>query len=343
MRRKLFMKFKLLTTLVLLITILLTGCNSTEKKAEIESKPQSQQAISTPADKTSQAPPKTEEIFDSKKYAGKFTVRFFHVDEKTSDSWDSMLIQTPDGVNMLIDAGLPQMGPKIAEYLKKLNIAKIDIAVATHLHVDHIGGYQDILNSVPVSKLLMPNFRDYNTATAKNFLSTVDSKNIPIQYAREGDEFKLGKDVKVEILNPEFDITVPEGVTPEKGAYFLNDRSVVLKMTYGEKTFLFAADLYRDREFDLVAKKKDMLDVDVLKAPHHGADTSSAFDFINAVSPKITFVTSILPNKSVYDRYRKAGSEVYATGLDGNLLLVCDGKSINVIQEHERKVKNLYN
>lgn len=343
MRNQFIKKFRFLTAVLLLAAFILTGCNSEEKKTAVETKTQSQPAASTAADKTIQAPVKTDEIFDSKKYEDKFTVRFFHVDQKTTDSWDSMLIQTPDGVNMLIDAGIPEMGPKITEYLKKLNVKKIDIAVATHLHIDHIGGYPDVFNSVPVEKILMPNFRDYNTSTAKKFLDTAASKNIPIEYAKEGDEFKLGKDVKVEILNPEFDITVPEGVIPEKGAYFLNDRSTVLKLTYGEKTFLFAADLYKDREFDLVRKIKDKLDVDVLKAPHHGGDTSSTFDFINAVSPKITFITSVSPSKVVYDRYRKAGSEVYATGIDGNLLLVCDGKNISVIQEHERKAKSLYN
>lgn len=288
---------------------------------------------------------KTGEIFDAQKYAGQFTIRYFNADVQGTggDWWDSMLVQTPDGVNMLIDSGLEPVGPKVIEYLKKLGVKKLDYAVATHLHTDHIGGYVSILNEIPVDTLMMPNFTAYNSSIAKKFLGTINAAKAKVEYAKAGTAFQLGKDVKVEVLNPEMDIKVPENVVPEKDIYFINNMSIVLKMTYKQRTFLFTGDIYKDQEFKMVEQLKEKLDADVVKAPHHGSNTSSSLDFVEAVSPKVTIMTSLSPGKEAYDKYRRAGSEVYITGHNGTVLVVSDGDKINVICEKERDMKGYYN
>jgi len=287
---------------------------------------------------------KTDEIFDSSRYSDKLTIRFFHtgVPVDGSAEGDLILITAPDGANMLIDAGLPECGPILVEFLDRLNVKKLDYAVGTHMHIDHIGGYVDVLNNIGVDRMIFPNFTNYNTSTAKGLLATVDTKKIPVEIVKKGDTFKLGEYVDIEVLSPEWDIIVPEGTVPEKSAGFINNHSLVLKMIYNNNTFLFPADIYWEREDILVAEQEEKLKVDVLKVPHHGSSTSSSIKFVNAVDPKITVMTGISPDKEVYDRYKRKGSDVYITGLDGNILVVSDGNNIEVIQEHERTIKGYY-
>lgn len=288
---------------------------------------------------------KTDEIFDPLAYSDKLTVRFFHTGiavEDGSSEGDLILITTPDGARMLIDAGLPDCGPILVDYLHKLGVEKLDYAVTTHMHIDHIGGYVEVLNNIRVDTMVFPNFINYNTSTAKGLLATVDNKKIRVEIVKKGDRFKLGEDVDIEVLSPEYDIVVPEGTVPEKSAGFLNNNSLVLKMTYKNNTFLFTADIYWEREDILIEEQGENLKVDVLKVPHHGSHTSSSARFVNVVEPKIAIMTSISPSKEVYDRYKRKGSNIYITGLDGNILVISDGENIKVIQEHERTIKGYY-
>lgn len=287
---------------------------------------------------------RTDEIFDSEKYIGKLTVRFFHtgVPVEGSAEGDLILVTSPDGATMLIDAGLPECGPKLVQYLEMLEVRKLDYAVGTHMHIDHIGGYPDVINYIDIDKAIVPNFIDYDTSIAKKFLASLENKKIPIEIVKKGDTFKLGEYVDIEVLAPEWDIVIPEGTIPEKSAGFVNNHSLVLKMTYGENSFLFTADIYWEREDILVAEQKEKLKVDVLKVPHHGSHTSSSINFVNTVEPEIAIITSLSPNKDVYNRYKRVGSNIFITGLDGNLLIVSDGENIEVIQEHERSIKGYY-
>lgn len=288
---------------------------------------------------------KTDEIFDPLAYSDKLTVRFFHTGiavEDGSSEGDMILITTPDGARMLIDAGLPDCGPVLVDFLRKLGVEKLDYAVATHMHIDHIGGYVEVLNSISVDTMVFPNLINYNTSTAKGLLATVDNKKIKTEIVKKGDRFKLGEHVDIEVLSPEYDIVVPEGTVPEKSAGFLNNNSLVLKMTYKNNTFLFTADIYWEREDILIEEQGVNLKVDVLKVPHHGSHTSSSIRFVNAVEPKIAIMTSLSPSKEVYDRYKRKGSDIYITGLDGNILVISDGDNIEVIQEHERTIKGYY-
>lgn len=287
---------------------------------------------------------KTDEIFDGIKYKDRLTIRFFHIGIPIDGSaeGDLILITTPEGVTMLIDAGLPECGQELIKYLEKLNIKRLDYAVATHMHIDHIGGYIDILKNIEVGKIIVPNFIEYNTSFAKNFLSLAETKNIPIEIVKKGDLFYLGDYVKVEVLAPEWEIIIPKGTVPEKSAGFINNYSLVMKMIYKENSFLFTGDIYWEREDILIAEQEEELKIDLLKVPHHGSHTSSSIGFVQATYPKIAIMTSISPNKEVYSRYKRAGSDIYITGIDGNILVISDGDQIEVIQEHDRKIKGYY-
>lgn len=329
-------KFKLLPIVIVSTVLLLAACSQKENKASNQQPDVKTSSAQTSIKESTEQVVRTDEIFDNKKYANQFTVRFFSIDA-TKKSGDSMLIQTPDGVTMLIDSGLEECGPQVANYLKKLGIKKLDYIVASHLHVDHIGGFPSIISSFEVAKALIPDF-PYNSGPNKRFQESLTAKNINTEFLREGDTFQLGKEVKVEILNPEPTIVVPPSIVPENSESFVNDRSIVMRITYKQRSFLFVGDIYQTRERQLVENMKEKLDVDVLKAPHHGADTSSSLAFINSVSPKYTiFTVNQFQSKDVYDKYRKADSNAYVTGVDGNILLISDGDNISVITEKNRK------
>ena len=217
----------------------------------------------------------------------------------------------------------------------KVLLERFDYAVATHPHHDHIGGYIYIINKVPIKQFLMINV-PHSTRTYARFIESIQDKKIPVEYLEEGDEFLFGNDISIDVLNPEKG-TGPHNVPEEMPAEIMNDYSLVMKLTYGEKSFLFTGDIYIPREQKLIESKKDMLDSDFIKAPHHGESTSSSSPFIQAVSPEHTVMTiNILQSLGVYKLYRKYGSVVHITGIDGNILLKCDGKEIEIVTEKDR-------
>ena len=341
-----YKKIVVFLLLILSLAVVFTACvNKSESALSPDKQTDTVDNQKTSSNEETQtANSKTDEIFDAIKYKGKLTIRFFNTDVpiEGSSEGDLILITSPDGANMLIDAGLPESGEVLVEYLKKLNIEKLDYAVCTHMHIDHIGGYIHVLNNFEVSKMFFPNFTEYNSKTVKTVKGIIEEKNIPVEIVKTGDTIKLGESVEFEVLAPEEDIIVPNGTVPEKSNGFINNNSIVLRMTYMEKTFLFPADIYWEREDILIAEQGEKLKVDLLKVPHHGSSTSSSFNFVNAVEPEYAVITSRSPDKEVYDRYKRKGTRLFITGLDGNILVICDGTDIEVIQEHERKIKGYY-
>ncbi|TNJ63515.1 MBL fold metallo-hydrolase [Paenibacillus hemerocallicola] len=88
-------------------------------------------------------------IFATKPYRGLLTVRYLDL-QHAEASGDSIVVQSPDGKTMLIDAGTPAVGPQVVTYLDRLGIDKIDIAVNTHPHPDHIGGFESVFRAKTV-------------------------------------------------------------------------------------------------------------------------------------------------------------------------------------------------
>lgn len=278
---------------------------------------------------------RTGEIFNTEKYKDKFQVRFFSL-EADKKAGDSMLITTPDGKNMLIDAGIKEVGTQVIDYLNMLGIEKLDYVVASHYHSDHIGGLSAVISEFDVGEVMATDL-PYNSSLKKQLDEAVSRKNLEIRYLKSGDTFLIGNEVNVEVINPEPEIVIPEGVIPEQSNDFVNNRSIVMKLTYKNNSFLFTGDIYYEREKELVENASEIIDADVLKVPHHGHDTSSSNEFIQAVSPSISVITSNSAfSMDRYKKYRSEGSDVYITGIDGNVLVVSDGENISVITEKDR-------
>ncbi|MFC0472429.1 ComEC/Rec2 family competence protein [Halalkalibacter kiskunsagensis] len=277
-------------------------------------------------------PSRTAELFDETKHMGMLQIRYLDLKADTK-SGDAILLQSPDGEAMLIDAGMVATGQELDNYLNQLNIEKLDYAVATHPHHDHIGGYHTLFHSKQIGVLLMPDL-PHTTQTYKTFIDLSNKKKIKTQYVQANDTFMLGDEVEVEIVSPSFTALGKARNKRNLSTAEVNNLSLVIKVTYRNNTFLFTGDIYKKQEKELIKQTKDKLDVDLLHAPHHGDSTSSSQAFINAVSPKYTMISAnILQSIRVYNRYQKSGSEVIATSRAENVLILSDGESITIMTE----------
>ncbi|OCX63200.1 competence protein [Lysinibacillus sp. AR18-8] len=233
---------------------------------------------------------------------------------------DSILIESPSGKTMLIDGGVKGAGQQIVSYLKELGINKLDIVVATHPDADHIGGLIPVLDNMTIEQFY-DSGKVHTSQTFEEMLTRIDEKNIPYHVPKIGDDIEFDKDVNVKVLNANDQATDN------------NDASIVLKMTYGNVSFLLTGDAG-------VALEKDMLQYDVkatvLKAGHHGSNTSSSEEFIQAVKPEVAILSYGEDNKyghphaEVVDRLQAIGSKIYATADLGTITVSTDGVNYTV-------------
>ncbi|MED3877231.1 MBL fold metallo-hydrolase [Lysinibacillus capsici] len=233
---------------------------------------------------------------------------------------DSILIESPSGKTMLIDGGVKGAGQQIVSYLKELGINKLDIVVATHPDADHIGGLIPVLDNMTIEQFF-DSGKVHTSQTFEEMLTRIDEKNIPYHVPKIGDDIEFDKDVNVKVLNANDQATDN------------NDASIVLKMTYGNVSFLLTGDAG-------VALEKEMLQYDVkatvLKAGHHGSNTSSSEEFIQAVKPEVTILSYGEDNKyghphaEIVDRLQAIGSKIYATADLGTITVSTDGVNYTV-------------
>lgn len=236
---------------------------------------------------------------------------------------DSIFIQS-DGETMLIDAGTNDKGSTVVKYLENLGINKIDYLVGTHPHEDHIGGLDDVIDNFEIGTIYMPKVQT-NTKTFEDVLDSISKKNLSITSPNVGDTFQIGN-AKCQL------ICSATGTNLEKDN--LNLSSIVIRMVYGNQSFLFTGDAEIENEEQMEVSKTT-----VLKVAHHGSDTSSSEEFLEKVDPEIAVIsvgegnTYNHPNQTVIYRLNKIGAKIYRTDKQGTITIVCDGEKCEVTTE----------
>ena len=237
---------------------------------------------------------------------------------------DSILISN-NGHNMLIDAGNNEDGPKLVNYLKNgLGITTFDYVIGTHPHEDHIGGLDDIINSFQIGKVYLPD--SYTTTkTFEDVLSAIENKKLEINIPIIGEELVLSSAI-FRVLYTGTDLQD------------LNNSSIVLRMDFGEKAFLFTGDATENIERKLIKIPK-LIDVDVLKVAHHGSEYSSKDIFLSYCSPEYAIISIGVPNSYGHPgegtllRLKKYGANILRTDELGTIILTSDGKDISLFNE----------
>lgn len=270
-----------------------------------------------------------------------FNLQIDNIEEERKDSdtpvksGDSILITTPEGKNILIDSGINYVGDKLYKYLDKIGVRKIDYAFATHPHWDHIGGYLNIFNNIDIGKLYYSDTLN-DSSTYIEYLELIKSNEIDNEYLEIGDLLNIESNIKIEILSaPEKTNLKNSSSEEENSTRQINNQSLVMNFSYGDTSFLITGDIYKEKEKELAEKYTDgQLEADILHAPHHGEETSSSFELIEAVKPDYTIISrSELGSIPIFNRYRSYDIEVYVTGLNGHILIESDGNDIKVFTE----------
>jgi competence protein ComEC len=250
---------------------------------------------------------------------------------------ESILVEFPGKTLMLIDGGgfyddRFDVGERVVSpFLWKKKIRRLDLVVLTHPHPDHLNGLISIVDNFGAREVWTGGDGGPGESYGK-FDAIVREKgitHIPVGCGREPVELE---GVRIDFLNP---CSTPCGAELPETESCINNRSVVLKLTYGEVSFLLTGDIEEEAERALVEAGADLRS-EVLKVPHHGSLTSSSTAFLDRTNPKLAVFTTgfrnmfHLPSAEIVRRYEERGCAIYRTDLHGAITVVTDGHRLSV-------------
>ena len=249
---------------------------------------------------------------------------------------DAALVQC-GGKAMLIDGGNVEDGPFVAEFLQQQGVRSLEYIVATHPHEDHVGGIGTILGKFPVGTVLSPvdempalDASEGNTDASAQQLNIsaygvlrkqLRQNNVSVIIPAPGDRYTLG-DAQIEILGPVSSKTDN-----------INDLSIILRIVYGDVSFLFTGDA-EYQELQDVTDSGAVLASDILKVAHHGSTDAANFAFLEAVSPSCAIISvgadneHYHPTEKLLRMLEDVGARVLRTDKHGTICITSDGKTL---------------
>ena len=288
---------------------------------------------------------------------GELTIRILDVGPINGDS---ILISSPAGKTVLIDAGDTSKGKAVVEALKRNNIQQLDYFIATHPHPDHIGGATEVFKAVKVLNVIdngqSPSAQPQATPTPKqkqpapkpspanrrspkstslmqfydDYKAAVSASGARYETAKPGTKLDLGGGALLTILAPSEPFFTKDKMTT--GGNEANANSIVARLDYGSFSMLLAGDAEDQTEHRLLTKDLD-LQTRVLKVSHHGSKYASSQDFLNRVKPEVAIVSCGAwnryghPSQAVLDRLKAANIKLYRTDLQGEITITTRGKN----------------
>jgi len=277
---------KRVIALLLLLTLLLTGCEMTVSMQQPAAIPENSEGL---------------------------TVHFIDVGQA-----DCTLLLC-DGQSMLIDGGNVEDSDLVVAYLQEQGITKLDYVVNTHAHEDHVGGLPAVLAVYETANLWCP-VKEYASGCFEDFLYYADQQGLEPVCPSPGDLYELGS-TQITVLGP------------VKDDYDTNNSSIVLRVDYGQISFLFSGDAEAEAEKDILEAGFD-ISCTVMKAGHHGSDTSNSYLWLREADPAYVVIpvgegnSYGHPHEVVLSRFRDADAIVYRTDLQGHIVCHADGMDV---------------
>lgn len=254
------------------------------------------------------------EVIPAKSVKGQLKIHFIDVGQA-----DSILIQQGKAA-MLIDAGNNPDSSLVKNYISEQGITKLDYVVGTHPHEDHIGGLDYVINSFEIGKIYMPKATS-NTITFQDVVSAIKAKGMKPTVPTVGEVFKVG-DATATIL------------APSSSSYEdINNTSIVIRLTYGNNSFMFDGDAEDVSENEMLLKDLNVK-ADLWKLGHHGSSSSTTQDMLNKVNPKYAIIsvgkgnTYGHPTQQTMSKLKAKNILVYRTDENGTIVATSDGKNI---------------
>lgn len=237
---------------------------------------------------------------------------------------DSTFIKTPDGYTMLIDAGDNSQGSNVVNYIKALGVNKIDVLVGTHPDADHIGGLDNVIDSFEIGEFYMPR-KTHDTKTYEDVLLSAKDKGLKIKSALADKIIAFDPNTKAVFLSPE-NQTYSDN----------NSYSAVIKLTYGQNSFLLTGDTEKENEAKMIDKYGISLKSDLVKLAHHGSSTSNSPEFLSAVDPQVALASCGYknkyshPHKEILKYLKENDIALYRTDEQGDIIIYSDGQKLSV-------------
>ena len=271
---------------------------------------------------------------------------------------DSILIISPAGKSVLIDAGDAGKGKIVLDALKRYKVERLDYFIATHPHPDHIGGADEVLNGIKVNTVI-DNGVDLSTPvpppaansnrkgsrlppppppkkkgkTITGFFDEYEAalKQNGAQYekAQPGKKYDLGGGAIVTVLAPSEPFFTKEQMKTDGND--TNANSIVLRLDYGDFSMLFMGDAEAQSEQRLLNKDVE-LKATIVKIAHHGSKYATSEDFVKRAQPEAVIISDGAwnryghPSQVVLDRLKAAGAKVFRTDLQGEITITTKGR-----------------
>lgn len=286
---------------------------------------------------------------------------------------DSILIISPTGKAVLIDAGDSGKGKVVLEALKRHNVQQLDYLIATHPHPDHMGGIDEVFKATKVLNVIDNGLGPTAPATAiaadktpqpssgkkpvtrkpdrlasitkfyAEYKAALEQSGAQYEKAEPGKKYDLGGGARLTILGPS-----PPFFTKEQmktGGNEVNANSVLVRLDYGDFSMLLPGDAEEQTEHRLLTKDLD-LRVNVFKVSHHGSKYATSASFIERLKPQVAVVSCGEwnryghPSQVVLDRLKAANVKLFRTDLQGEITITTKGKENDYVIKAARDAKS---
>lgn len=223
----------------------------------------------------------------------------------------------------MIDTGKESEYSKLQGYLSNQNIDTIDNLIITHDDSDHMGAADYVIRDYGVKVITRAKFRtEKDTYEARELNEAITEYGVKVKNVNAGDKINIGSGVTALVLSP-------SELYSES-----NQQSIVIKMIYNQKSFMFTGDI--DARIEGIVRQNYDVNVDVLQVAHHGSGYSSSIAWLNDTSPTYAVISVGAnnsyghPDPTVIKRLKRFVKKIYRTDINGSITFISDGQSLTV-------------